>query len=401
MFTEYKEFCNLFHATTLLPVTYYHAPTDKAYSCPQILGNEIIFKGLLTGFTQFSKNPDYFVSPSFSYFGRVLSKDQEHTIFLGPVFSTPASDFTLRNFMREWAVSPEYRDEIAQFLADTPAVSFSRFLKSLAYLYLCLNGEVIDIDIYFQQNDTGSIHALSGLHSNQVFEAKENRNYHNTYDFERQLMQFVQNGETEHIKALLKKNTNLTAGTLADNALRQEKNIFISSVALTTRSAIAGGMDMEQAYQLSDLYIQEAERTSDISYVSNLQYAMLIDFSERVSQTKIPQGMSQEIFECIQFITHNINDSISVQDVSDHIGRSRSYLSARFKKELGFDLGDFIMQCRLEEAKSLLRYSDKTLSEISSYLCFSSQSYFQNVFKRKYGITPKQYREKARHLESS
>ena len=55
----------------------------------------------------------------------------------------------------------------------------------------------------------------------------------------------------------------------------------------------------------------------------------------------------------------------------------------------------------LEEAKSLLRYSDKTLSEISSYLCFSSQSYFQNVFKRKYGITPKQYREKARHLESS
>lgn len=87
--------------------------------------------------------------------------------------------------------------------------------------------------------------------------------------------------------------------------------------------------------------------------------------------------------------------------MADHIGRSRSYLSARFKKELGFDLGDFIMQCRMEEAKSLLRYSDKTLSEISSYLCFSSQSYFQNVFKRKYGITPKQYREKARHLESS
>lgn len=29
-----------------------------------------------------------------------------------------------------------------------------------------------------------------------------------------------------------------------------------------------------------------------------------------------------------------------------------------------------------------------TLAEISSYLCFSSQSYFQNVFKKEYGVTP-------------
>ena len=51
------------------------------------------------------------------------------------------------------------------------------------------------------------------------------------------------------------------------------------------------------------------------------------------------------------------------------------------------------MRCRLEEAKSLLTYSDKTLSEISTYLCFSSQSYFQNIFKKKYGITPLKYRK--------
>lgn len=397
MDVNFKEFCRLFYATTLIPINYYHAATNDACSFPPILEDETIFKGLLTGFLHFSKNPDYFVSQSFSYFGCVKSKDEEHIIFIGPVFSTPSSDFTLRNFMREWAVSPGYRQEISLFLASTPAVSFDRFLKALAYVYLCVNGEAIDISQHFQLNDTSSIHAFSDLHSNRVFEAKENRDYHNTYHFECQLMRFIQNGETENVKALLQNATELTAGTLADNALRQEKNIFISSVALATRSAIAGGMDMEQAYQLSDIYIQECERTSDISYVSNLEYAMLIDFSQRVAQNKIPQGMSQEIFECIQFITQHINDPIRVQDVADHIGKSRSYISTKFKKELGFDLNDFIMQCKLEEAKSLLRYSDKTLSEISNYLCFSSQSYFQNVFKKKYRMTPKQYRDNARH----
>lgn len=53
------------------------------------------------------------------------------------------------------------------------------------------------------------------------------------------------------------------------------------------------------------------------------------------------------------------------------------------------------MRYKLEEAKSLLTYSDKSLGEISSYLSFSSQSYFQNVFKKKYGITPLQYRNRS------
>ena len=65
----------------------------------------------------------------------------------------------------------------------------------------------------------------------------------------------------------------------------------------------------------------------------------------------------------------------------------------KFKKELGFNISSYIMRRKLEEAKSLLTYSDKTVSEISEYLCFSSQSYFQNVFKAKYGMTPKKFRD--------
>ena len=70
----------------------------------------------------------------------------------------------------------------------------------------------------------------------------------------------------------------------------------------------------------------------------------------------------------------------------------------KFKKELGFDVCSFIMRCKMEEGKSLLTYSDKTLSEISNYLCFSSQAYFQTVFKKKYGLTPTQYRNQTHKI---
>ena len=398
MITDIKKFCSLFYDTTFIPISYYHIPTDRGGSYPLIMERQDIFKGQLSGFMNFAKNPDYFISPSFSYFGYVKAEHAESLIFVGPVFSTPSSDYTLRNFMTEWAVSPEYRQEIAQFLMNIPPVSFQRFLQILAYLYLCFNDRCIDINQHFQLDNTNIIHKLSDQHSSQVYESKENRDYHNTYHFERELMQYIQKGDVPGIKALLSTSTSLSAGTVADNALRQEKNIFIASVTLATRSAIEGGLDMEQAYQLSDVYIRECERSQDISYIANLSYSMLIDFTQRVSDHKIPQGMSREIFDCVQFITQHINDSIQVGDVAEHVGRSRSYLCCKFKEELGFEISRFIKQCKLEEAKSLLTYSDKSLSEISNYLCFSSQSYFQNVFKQKYGLTPKQYRDRTRHL---
>lgn len=394
MITNYREFCRLFYATTLIPLTYYHASAKESCSFPSSWEKYNIFRGMLPDFTHFSQNPGYYISPSFCYFGCVKTLDEEHFLYVGPLFNTPYSDITLRNFMKENAISLEHKEEVAALLSKAPVVSFSRLLETLTYLYLCINDQSIEIREHFHLDDTRSIHTLSEIHSDQMFEARENQNYHNTYQFERQLMQSVQHGDTEKVKKLLMDTATLSAGTLASDALRQEKNVFITSIALAMRSAVAGGMDTEQAYQLADVYIQECENSSDISHISNLGYSMYIDFSERVAHNKIPQGMSREIYECIQFITQHINEVIRVQDVAEHIGKSRSYLSAHFKKELGFDISDFIMQCKLEEAKSLLRYSDKPLSEISNYLCFSSQSYFQNVFKRKYNLTPKQYRDK-------
>jgi AraC-like DNA-binding protein len=89
------------------------------------------------------------------------------------------------------------------------------------------------------------------------------------------------------------------------------------------------------------------------------------------------------------------NESIGVPELARYIKRSQSYIAAKFKKEMGITIGVYIMNCKLEESKSLLKYTGKSLAEISSYLGFSSQSYFQNVFKRKYGITPAVYRKQS------
>lgn len=352
MITNIEEFCRLFYNTTLIPISYYNISTKTVQSYPAIWNDSSILKLALPEFTHISRNPDYIISQSFSYFGYVQAENDY--IIIGPVFSTSPSESALRNFMKEWACIPEYKSDIEQSLTSIPTVSFHRFLHILAYLHLCLNDESINVAQHFNLDNTEHLQEFSQRNTEQIFESKENQIYHNTWQFERTLMGYIQDGNSPKIKELLQSATNLTEGVLANNTLRHRKNMLITSIALAMRSAIAGGMDIEQAYQLADIYILEGEHSQSIPHVSNLEYTMLLDFADRVAQNKLPHGMSSEVFDCIQFINQHINEAIQVSDVAAYIGKSPAYISAKFKKDLGFQLSSFIMRCKLEEAKKFI-----------------------------------------------
>ena len=233
---------------------------------------------------------------------------------------------------------------------------------------------------------------IAAIHSAKSYDARESERFHNTYHYEQMYLDYIRNGNVNGLKSFFSNPYLIQEGQIADNSLRQAKNILIVSATLATRCAIEGGLDIESAYQLSDTYIREGEKLQRTDSLYQLQYDMLLDFTRRVAQAKIPRDVTSDIYRSIQYIRQHTNQAIQVSDVAAYVGKSRSCLSRRFKKELGFQMNEFIMRCKLEEARSLLAYTDKPISEISSYLCFSSQAYFQNVFKKKYGVTPNAYR---------
>lgn len=217
---------------------------------------------------------------------------------------------------------------------------------------------------------------------------------HNTYQFEQLYLSYIEKGDLNGLNKLLRNKVNLNAGIIALDNIRQSKNIFVTSATLITRAAIKGGLEIETAYQLSDTYIQQMEHLNDITLINNLASQMMYDFTERVNSTKLPDKVSYIVYKCIQYISTKTNENISVSDVADHVNRSRSFISRTFKLEMNIELSTYIMTKKLEESEGLLKFTDKSISEISNYLCFSSQSYFQNVFKKNYNLTPNEYRKK-------
>ena len=102
--------------------------------------------------------------------------------------------------------------------------------------------------------------------------------------------------------------------------------------------------------------------------------------------------MPTDLYNCLQYIRQNVHTPLRVRDVAAYAHLSVSQLERKFHSILGFYPSEFIIRCKLEEAKNLLAHTNRSLNEISQILCFSSQSYFCNVFKKKYQMTPGEYR---------
>lgn len=390
---DYTSYCEMFYAAHYLPIALYQSGHFLCASGYHEKGDPYPFalpKLMAMG------SPAVYVSSDTGYYGLVRCGDGAHCFVLGPAYATPVTDGFIRSYMNKNAISPDRYGEIASYLSGIPQYTYNQFLNLLLYLHFTLTGEKKEITDAFGLNAT-LYHSLVGQqHSESSFQAREEGIQHGTYHFEQQMLELIKNGEPDKLNAFLltaANTANTREGKLAETPLRQAKNLFIGLVTMIGKyAAIPGGLDIEQTYQLIDTYIQECEKLQTEEAVKNLQYNMPIDFAKRVAQQKLPSGISQEIYSCMQFIATHVNEPINTSDVVSHSGKSRAYLFKKFKEELGISIGTYITECRLREAKSLLRYTDKPLGEISSYLCFSSQSHFQNTFRKYYGVTPSQYR---------
>lgn len=392
--TDIATFCRHLYNSMYIPVRIF-VRGQVEFMLPDMSSSMDPFRSYKEELLSTGQQISYLVTKQFIYYGIIRNlEDESNCIVIGPVTNILFSRNFISGFMKDADISMKYTGEFTEFLSGLPTLSFDRFLHILCFIHYSVNHVSLAPENVVDYKNRKLFYPITSEHTSQIYHAKEDQHFHNTYQFEKHYLNLVENGDLASLKKLLEAPVAITPGLVADNAIRQVKNLFIAGATLTTRAAIKGGLDMESAYLLSDVYIQKMERLQQLEDIYNLQYQMLFDYTERVLAAKIPSGISLAVYECINYINTNTNQPITVEDVAARVGKSRSFISTRFKQELGFGINDYINSRKIEEAKYLLSYTGKSISEISSYLCFSSQSYFQNVFKKKLGLTPKEYRDK-------
>jgi iron complex transport system substrate-binding protein len=72
---------------------------------------------------------------------------------------------------------------------------------------------------------------------------------------------------------------------------------------------------------------------------------------------------------------------------------STAYLIAKFKEYYHCTPYEYLVQCRIDSAINMLKYTHLSIKEIASLLNFNDQYYFSNLFKERVGMSPKKFRE--------
>lgn len=95
----------------------------------------------------------------------------------------------------------------------------------------------------------------------------------------------------------------------------------------------------------------------------------------------------------LNYIRTNLDKSLSVSELSQKAYMSESNFHRVFKNEIGVSPIEFINEERMKKATLLLRNSRRKIEDIYLACGFNSLSYFTRLFKRKYHVSPNQYRK--------
>lgn len=350
---------------------------------------------------EISEHVGYFITPRFHYYG-VLNSG-EYKIVLGPSRQWTANKTDLTELAFECDVPQDETEEFVNAMENLVALPLDSVLQTLCSVNFVLNKEKLslaDITIYDdeQLRLSEKLDAeQTAKHYDSEVKLSNDEAVHNTLTLEQTIMNFVRHGDVSALKEWIKSAPAVRPGKLSSDTLRQLKNTFIVTATLVSRSAIRGGMDANDALSLSDAYIQKCELLSAVEAIVNLQFHMVLEYTERVERLKLGKTPTKLLTDIANYVQKHLTEPVNIEALSKAVFVSRTHLAVKFKKETGMTLTEYVLKEKIEEGKRLLRYTDKSLSAIAAYLGFSSQSHFSNVFRKYAGYLPSEYRLKHIH----
>ena len=173
--------------------------------------------------------------------------------------------------------------------------------------------------------------------------------------------------------------------------------IILLTIKTAIEEQIEGMKNMADAYITKPFNVHFLEQTikSLLANRERLKEHFTGELSTTLKTQTVGKLDRKFINEFTAIVESNLsNESFNIEDICKSMGISRVQLYRKVKALLSINVYHYILNTRLQKAKYLLQNEEFTISEIAYKVGFSSPTYFSTVFKSKFGVTPKAFKEK-------
>ena len=303
----------------------------------------------------------------------------------GPVLQSPIPPGKLAQMIRGGLLPFRCKAELAAHYAACPVLDERHLFYSGKLLETLFYDDRTVSDLSEVEPDTGT--PIDDGYYTQTLDYRMRQFQHVPYAIELEICRMIANGDTLNSQHVLRDINRMPRAKLANTPVRSLKNSLICSCTFMARAAISGGVKPDEAFTLSDAYIQQIESAPTTNHLTGFEAEMIKEFTTRV-QTARGSRYSTTVRQVIEYIDTHLSEPITLEEIASAVYHNANYLSGLFKRETGESMHNYIIKRRIEEAEYFVRHSSEPIADIASFYQFCSQSHFVQCFRRQTGQTP-------------
>ena len=180
-------------------------------------------------------------------------------------------------------------------------------------------------------------------------------------------------------------------------------NTYVGFLIIGQFRTKKAGLEKEYARKLALLCETEPDTLYKKYYSQPLIGAAAVDgikliagmIRSRLLEEKVFSLEYHEVIKKVEnYINQNICSPLPLKGIAQHVFMSSAYLSTTYKNVTGRNITDYIQERRVSTACFLIRTTSGSISNLAQETGFSDANYFTKVFKKKTGMTPREYRRR-------
>lgn len=318
---------------------------------------------------------------------------------VGPYLSLRPSQKQIFETAEQWDLRPAQTHLLEEFYATLPLVADNSPFYSMVYcLYEVLHGSearVRQISLEDELAAVGRPEAPAGTGDlKALMQRLENR-----YRFEDELMEAVSHANRSKLRQLLQGNSlNMAVEPRLADPVRNLKNYYIIMNTILRKAAQRGGVHPLYLDDLSRTFAARIEQLPTTAAGNRLILEMGDQYCLLVQQHSLTDH-SRPVQYAMLYVRQHLAEPLNLHTVAAAVGVNASYFSARFKKETGQTLTEYILQERMRLAVNLLPTTRLQVQTIAQYCGFLDVNYFSRLFRQSVGVSPTEYRRQGRSLQ--